>query len=132
MKLYANQLPAELNKGLKPCYMLFGDEPFQISEARDFIKASAKNAGIEEVIRLVEDDLFDWQDLRQHCQEMSLFATSKIIELELTSSKVAKQGAEILKEIEPELNASPGSEIILVLFGPKLDAPQTKTAWKKA
>lgn len=132
MKLYANQLPAELNKGLKPCYMLFGDEPFQISEARDLIKASAKNAGIEEVIRLVEDDLFDWQDLRQHCQEMSLFATSKIIELELTSSKIAKQGAEVLKEIEPELNASPGSEIILVLFGPKLDAPQTKTAWFKS
>lgn len=132
MKIYANQLAAELAKEIKPCYLLFGDEPFQISESRDLIKAKAKSIGVQEVIRLVEDDQFDWQELRQHCQELSLFASSKLIELELTSSKLSKAAADIVKEIEIELSSSPGSETILVMFGPKLDAAQTKTAWFKA
>lgn len=128
MKLYANQLPTELNKGIKPCYLLFGDEPFQIAESRDLIKRAAKNNGVEEVIRLVEDDQFDWEDLRQHCQAMSLFANSKLIELELTSNKVSKAGADVLKDICAELSGT----TILVLFGPKLDASQTKAAWFKS
>ncbi|QTH64405.1 DNA polymerase III subunit delta [Psychrosphaera ytuae] len=128
MKLYANQLPTELSKGIKPCYLLFGDEPFQIAESRDLIKRAAKSKGVEEVIRLVEDDQFDWEDLRQHCQALSLFASTKLIELELTSNKVLKAGAEVLKEISTELS----QDTILVLFGPKLDASQTKTAWFKA
>lgn len=132
MKLYANQLPTELKKGLSAAYLIFGDEPFQISESRDYIREAAKKAGIQEIIRLVDDDQFDWQDLRQHCQELSLFASSKLIELEVLSSKLPKNATEILKEIATELSTDPMSETILVLFGPKLDASQTKGAWFKS
>ena len=29
MRCYANQLSSELKKGLKPFYLVFGEEPFQ-------------------------------------------------------------------------------------------------------
>lgn len=128
MKVYANQIQQQLSKSLSGCYLIFGDEPFQIDDCRKKIKAQAKNQGFEEFIRLTEDDQFDWHDLTHHCQAMSLFAEKKLIELELTGSKVNKAASDVLKQIAPEL----GDETILVLFGPKLDASQTKSAWFKA
>ena len=128
MKLYANQLPQNLVQGLKPCYMLFGEEPFQIDDSRKKIKLAAKQQGFEEFIRLSQDDQFDWLDLQQHCQGMSLFASKKLIELELTSSKMPAAGSDIIKQIANDL----GPDTVLVLFGEKLDSNQTKAAWFKA
>lgn len=127
MRLYANQLPQDLNKGLKPCYLLFGDEPFQINDCRRQIREKCKQNGFEEFIRLSDDDQFDWPDLIQHCQTMSLFSSTKLIELELTG-KLNKEATEILKQISGDLS----SETILVVFGSKLESNQTKAAWLKA
>ncbi len=128
MKIYANQLPNQLQKGLGPCYLLFGDEPFQIDDGRKQIKIAAKAAGFEEVIRLTQDDQFQWQDLVQHFQAMSLFSEQKLIELELTNNKIGKEGADVLKQIAENFD----NDTVLVLFGAKLDASQTKSAWFKA
>ena len=128
MKIYANQLAQHLAQGLSPCYLLFGDEPFQIEDSRSQIKQAARSQGVEEFIRLSNDDQFNWQDLVQHCQSMSLFATKKLIELELTGSKMPAGGSEAIKAIASEL----GEDTTLVLFGPKLDANQTKATWFKA
>jgi DNA polymerase-3 subunit delta len=108
--------------------MIFGDEPFQIQQCRQLIKNATKQQQFEEVIRLVDDDQFDWQSLYQHCQSMSLFAEKQLIELELHSGKVPKANGDILQDILPQL----GEDTILVLFGPKLESSQTKTAWFKA
>ena len=128
MKIYANQLATNLNQGLSSCYLIFGDEPFQIDEARQLIKQHARKQGIEEFIRLADDDTFDWPDLPQHCQAMSLFSSSKLVELELTTNKIGKAGSDVLKALAPELS----KDAILVLFGAKLEAAQTKSAWFKA
>lgn len=128
MKIYANQLNSNLNQGLSNCYMLFGDEPFQIDNGRRKIKNKAKQQGFEEFIRLTDDDQFDWNELLDHCQAMSLFSSTKLIELELTSGKIPKAGADILKQVAEQLSA----DTIFVLFGPKLDSSQTRTAWFKA
>lgn len=128
MKLYANQLPTQLNKGLQPCYLLFGDEPFQIDDARQQIKSRAKEQGFDEFIRLVDDDQFDWTELLDHCQALSLFSSQKLIELELTSGKVNKAAAEILKQVAEQLS----DDTILLIFGPKLEQSQPRTAWFKA
>ena len=128
MKLYANQLVSQLKQGLDPCYMLFGDEPFQIDDSRKQIKALAKSEGVEEFIRLVDDDQFDWAELLDHCQAMSLFASRKLIELELTNSKINKQASDILVQVAQQLS----QETILVIFGPKLEQNQTRSSWFKA
>ena len=128
MKLYANQLTGQLKKGLHPCYLLFGDEPFQIDDSRRQIKQQAKNTGTQEFIRLTDDDQFDWSELLQHCQSMSLFAEKKLIELELTSGKLAKSAADVLSQIAEQLS----EDTILVIFGPKLEQNQTRAAWFKA
>lgn len=127
MKIYANQLPQQLNKGLQPCYLIFGDEPFQIEQARRSIKQKAREIGIEEIIRLVDDDQFEYSTLLQHCQEMSLFASSKLIELQLTSAKTDKQASDALEQAAQTLS----SDTILVIYGGKLETSQTKKKWFK-
>ena len=127
MKIYANQLANQLKDSLPNCFLLFGDEPFQIDDCRKQIKKAAQQQGVEEFIRLVDDDQFDWLELLDHCQAMSLFASKKLIELELSSAKVAKQAADVLQQIAPQLS----DDTILVLFGPKLEQSQTRAAWFK-
>lgn len=128
MKIYANQLASNLSQSLAGCYLIFGDEPFQINDARQQIRDKARASGINEFIRLADDDTFEWQDLQQHCSSMSLFSDAKLIELELTTNKIGKLGSDALKAIAPQLN----HETILVVFGGKLEAAQTKSAWFKA
>ena len=128
MKLYANQLISNLKQGLQKSYLVFGDEPFQIEDCRKQIKAAAKSQGVEEFIRLTDDDQLDWNELIQHCQTMSLFASKKLIELELNSGKIGKQGSDVLLQITEHLN----EDVSLVIFGPKLEQNQTRAKWFKS
>lgn len=128
MKLYANQLPTQLKKGLQASYMLFGDEPFQIDDSRRIIKQAAKADGVEEFIRLTDDDQFDWLELVEHCQSMSLFSSRKLIELELTSGKLPKPASDIIVQISEQLSP----DTILLIFGPKLEQNQARAAWFKS
>lgn len=127
MKIYANQITNTLKGGLAPCYLLFGDEPFQINDCRLQIKQAAKQQGVEEFIRLSVDDQFEWDDLVEHCQSMSLFSSTKLIELELPTGKLPKAGSDAIKQITEQLSA----DTILVIFGPKLESSQTRAAWFK-
>jgi DNA polymerase-3 subunit delta len=127
MKIYANQIATTLKDGLAPCYLLFGDEPFQINDCRLQIKQAAKQQGVEEFIRLSDDDQFEWDELIDHCQSMSLFSSTKLIELELTTGKMPKAGSDAIKQITEQLSA----ETSLVIFGPKLESSQTRAAWFK-
>jgi DNA polymerase-3 subunit delta len=127
MKIYANQITNTLKGGLAPCYLLFGDEPFQINDCRIQIKQAAKQQGVEEFIRLSDDDQFEWDELVEHCQSMSLFSSTKLIELELSTGKLPKAGSDAIKQITEQLS----TDTCLVIFGPKLESSQTRAAWFK-
>ena len=45
MQLPLTQLPAHLTQGLRPLYVLHGDEPLLAQEAQDAIRAAARDAG---------------------------------------------------------------------------------------
>ena len=47
MKLRYEQLASHLQQGLQPIYLLSGDEPLQVMEAADAIRAAVRRAGGE-------------------------------------------------------------------------------------
>jgi len=47
VKLRLEQLAGQLKKGLAPVYLLSGDEPLQLGEALDAIRAQARGEGYE-------------------------------------------------------------------------------------
>lgn len=127
MRVYANQLPNHLSKGLKPVYLVFGDEPLQKVEAIQAIRDSAKAQGFDERLSLTAAPQFDWYSLFDAFNSLSLFSSRKLIELEVDKGKVGQTGAKVLNELLGLFNP----DTILVLHGGKLDAATTKAKWFK-
>ncbi|WP_215395696.1 DNA polymerase III subunit delta [Rheinheimera oceanensis] len=126
-KLYANQLQQHLAGQLAPCYLLFGEEPLQKLEAIDAIRAAAKQQGYLERISLTADAQFDWNELSNELQAMSLFAERRLIELELVQQKLSPAANEQLKNLPQQLH----SDIILLLHGERSHSDVSKLAWFK-
>jgi len=128
MRIYHNQLDNTLKQGFKPIWLVFGDEPWQKNDALEKIKASGKNQGFDEVIRFSIDDKFDWHELFQAYQSMSLFSSLRIIEVEFVSGKIADNGAKGISQLLTMLH----QDVQLVFHGPKLDAATQKRKWFKS
>jgi DNA polymerase III subunit delta len=126
-KLYANQLAQHLAAQLAPCYLLFGEEPLQKLEAIDAIRSAARQQGFAERISLTADAQFDWNELSNELQAMSLFAERRLIELELAQQKLSPAANEHLKNLPQQLH----SDIILLIHGERSHSEVSKLAWFK-
>ena len=128
MRIYHNQLDNTLNQGFKPIWLVFGDELWQKNDALEKIKQHAKKQGFSEIIRFSIDDKFDWDELFQEYQSMSLFSPLRIIEIEFTSGKIGDNGAKGIAQLLAMLH----QDIQLIFYGPKLDAATQKRKWFKS
>lgn len=126
-KLYANQLGQHLAGQLAPCYLFFGEEPLQKLEAIDALRAAAKQQGFAERISLTADTQFDWNELSNELQAMSLFAERRLIELELAQQKLSAVANEQLKALPQQLH----SDIILLIHGERSHSEVSKLVWFK-
>ncbi|TMO77825.1 DNA polymerase III subunit delta [Pseudoalteromonas sp. S3785] len=128
MRCYANQLPSELNKGLKPFYLVFGEEPFQEAQCVQQIRDTAKAQGFDEVIKFTLMQGFDWQEIIAQYQSMSLFSARTIIELDLNQQKPGTPGSNTFKKIVDLINP----DTILIVKGAKASQDVQRGAWFKA
>ncbi|MFQ3266740.1 MAG: DNA polymerase-3 subunit delta, partial [Colwellia sp.] len=137
MKIYHNQLDNTLRQGFKPVWLVFGDEPWQKNNSLAVIKNNAKNQGFSEIIRFSSDTSFNWQQLLDEYQSLSLFASQRIIEVELTSVKVGDAGNKALLALAERLTQDANSghatqDVIFIFHGEKLDGPSANRKWFKS
>lgn len=125
MRFDSEQLPQKLKHELAPCYVVFGDELLLALEAADRIRAAASAAGFEERKILIADTGFDWSELRNARQSLSLFATRRIIDLRMPGGKPGKQGADALVEYCDNM---PEDTLTLISL-PSLDRQQLASRW---
>jgi len=128
MKLRPDQLETHLQKPLAPIYIVSGDEPFQLGEACQAIRAQARAQGVTEREVLHVDRSFDWNQLTASAGAMSLFAERKLIEVRLPSGKPGDAGAKALLAYAGQ----PAAENVLLLVTGKLEAAQQRSKWFKA
>ena len=128
MQLRNDQLPAHLQKTLAPIYFLTGDEPLQMGEAADLIRATAKQQGHTEREVLEHSASFDWNLLSGAADSMSLFGDRRILDLRLSSSKVGTDGAKALAAFAE----NPPPDTLLLITAPKLERSQLTTKWVKS
>jgi DNA polymerase-3 subunit delta len=127
MRVYPDQLKQHL-KQLPQCFLLFGDDPWQIENSKQLILNAAKKQGFEERVQLSQETGFNWGDLIQEWQAMSLFASRRIIELTLPQGKPGIEGAAAFKT----LLQHPNPDMLLIVQGPKASAEQTNSKWFKS
>lgn len=128
MKLYYDKLDAHLQQGLKPIYVLSGDEPLQRMEAEDAIRRQARAQGFVEREVMHAEAGFDWATLLAASDSLSLFAEQRLIELRLPSGKPGKEGGKILTEYA----AAPAPDTVLLISSGKLDRSAQNSKWYKS
>jgi DNA polymerase III subunit delta len=128
MQLSSAQLPAHLNKGLAPLYLLHGAEPLLVIEAGDAIRKAAKAAGYTERTLLQLEARSDWGQLAEAAGTMSLFGDLRILDIRLPTGKPGKQGADALQKLAANLP----EDTVTVVTLPQLEREQFKTAWFNA
>ena len=128
MQLALNQLAAHLQKGLRPLYTLYGDEPLQQQEAADAIRAAARAAGhTERSVHTVQGAHFDWSAVLAAGGSLSLFADKQLVELRIPSGKPGKDGSAALQQLAA--HAAQDEHTLTLVTLPRLDAQTKKGAW---
>ncbi|HEV7912666.1 MAG TPA: DNA polymerase III subunit delta [Albitalea sp.] len=129
MQIRLEQLSAQLQKGLRPLYTLWGDEPLLAQEAGDAIRAAARAAGhTERQVHTVTGAHFNWSGLLGAAQAMSLFADRQLIEIRIPSGKPGKEGSDALQRYCDTLS----DDVVTVIQLPRLDRQQQASAWFSA
>lgn len=128
MRLRFEQLERHLGERLAPLYLVCGDEPLQATEAADAIRAAARRAGHEDRQVLQVEAGFDWDGLAAAADNLSLFASQRLIELRMPTGKPGDAGARALTAYA----ADPPPDTILLITTGRLDKKQQQTKWFKA
>lgn len=127
MKISSEQLSAHIKKQVLPVYLIAGDEPLIVQESASQVRDFLESSGYEERISYQVDSTFDWSQIEESSQNLSLFSEKKIIELNIGSGKLGQSGAKKLNQLLEIEN----DDICWLLTGNKLEAAQQNSAWCK-
>ena len=109
---------------LVPCYLVHGTEPLLIEEAVASIRAIAQKNNYTENKVLDVRAQFDWDQLLNSCDNYSLFAEQRMIELRIHTS-LGKTGSKVLFSF---LQNQPDDILLLITAG-KLEQATLKSRW---
>jgi DNA polymerase III subunit delta len=123
MKVRVEQLDQQLKKNLLPIYIISGDEVLLCQEAADSIRKAAQLHNIDERLRFVADAQFDWQDVINENQSLSLFSNRRLFDIQI--DKMGEKHSKALAQLG--LSLSEDNVILLTL--PKIDARTQKAKW---
>ena len=125
MRVRPDQLAAHLRKTLASLYLVFGEEPLQLQEAADALRAAARERGCDERDCLTVETGFDWAALRERVASRSLFASRRLLELRLGNAKPGDAGAKALVDCAARL----ADDTVLLITAGKLDWQTQKGRW---
>lgn len=128
IRLYPEQLGAQLKETLRPCYLLFGNDPLLLQESQDAIRRQARSHQFSEHFSITLDAATDWDDIFSLCQAMSLFASRQTLLLILPESGANAPIGEKLLLLSTLLHP----DLLLMLRGARITRAQENSAWFKA
>ena len=125
MQLAQAQLDKHLSLGLQPLYVLIGDEPLAQRESLDAIRTAARAQGFDERNSLMVERYFNWQQIQSYGQSISLFASRRLLEINIPSGKPGVDGGKALQA----LASKPIPDTTVVIILPKLEREAKNSAW---
>ena len=128
MPLDPMQLDAVLARGLRPVYVVLGEEPLQALEAADAVRAAARAAGFAARTVLDLSGSGDWTRFEAAVRDRSLFAECGLVDLLPPSGKPGNVGGEHLKRYAEQ----PPPDLVLLLQLPRPDRDMRRSAWFRA
>ncbi|MCX7121255.1 MAG: DNA polymerase III subunit delta [Gammaproteobacteria bacterium] len=125
MQVALKQLSTQLSKNLSPLYLISGDEPLLIQEARDLIVHAAKlNDFFEREVCHI-DSGFRIETLIGSNQNQSLFSDKKLIDIRNSNAKFDAAFVDFIKKYFE----NPVADRLIIISTEKLNPAQQKTTW---
>jgi len=128
VRINTDQLARTLEKSLARAWLIAGDEILLTGEAADAVRARARAEGFAGRDLFVTDRSFDWSEIRNASQTLSLFSERRILEIRMPTPRPGKDGAAVLAA----LAADPGPDNLLLVVTPKPEKEVWTSAWLKA
>ena len=128
MRIKLEQLLQQLQKQTVPLYTLSGNEPLLILEAADLIRTHARQQGYTERELFTVDQHFDWMELLNASNNLSLFGERKTLDIRIPSGKPGREGG---KALEAYCAALPPDTVTLITL-PRIDKQGQASKWFKA
>lgn len=128
MQLAQAQLEKHLSQSLKPLYVLVGDEPLSQRESLDAIRAAARLQGFDERTSLIAERYFNWQQIQSYGQSISLFASQRLLEINIPSGKPGVDGSKSLQALATK--AILDTTVVVIL--PTLEREAKNSVWFSA
>ncbi len=127
MRLSLDQLQSQLAKQLHPVYVVYGEEVLLAQEACEQIRQAAQQSGYDEREVMSVDRGFDWEQLQQAGESLSLFSQKRLLELRVPGSKPGDKGSKALVRYCEQ----PPEDTVLLVWTGKLDRAQLNSKWFK-
>ena len=128
MKLPLGQLSSHLERGLSRIYLIAADEPLFVGEAAAAIRQQALEQGYtERKIHFVERG-FRWDAVSGGGDNLSLFASRRIVEIRMSTPRPGDAGAKALRALA---EAEDPDRLVIVSIQARLDAAAQRSVWVK-
>lgn len=128
MKISYQQLTQHLARQLAPIYLVSSDELLLAQEAIETIRQTARKAGFTERVCVTVENT-DWGALLYaNTHDLSLLATKRIVEINLSHIKSNAASHKILEDYA----LSPAADTLLIIQTAKLDKKIEKSCWYQA
>jgi DNA polymerase III subunit delta len=128
LKIPFRQLERHLTDRLAKVYLVAGDEPLLVDEALEQLRAAAMRAGFTSRELHTADRSFKWVELLAGADNLSLFATRKIVEIRLSVPKPGDEGSATIASLSERDDPD---TLVIVAVGEKL-GQASRSTWVKA
>ena len=119
---------SQITQDIKPVYLLASAELLLARDWLDDARSALREAGFEDILNLQTDTGFDWHELLQEGDMMSLFSECKCRIVTMPTGKPGQQGGKVIQS----LCEDPGEGNVYIFVIPTLDRQSRNTSWCKA
>ena len=128
MRVVADQLSQQLDKQTPKILLLNGNETLLVEEALDKIRAHYRQQGYIERLSYSVDAGFNWDQLAESGQNMSLFSESRLIEIRMPTAKPGTKGAKFFTALTEKIAFGDVADAYLIITD-GLTKQQRSTKW---
>lgn len=125
VRVWPEQLRAQLKEGLRAAYLLTGNDPLLLQESQDAIRQAAQEQGFDEHHTRQIDNQTDWEEIFSITRALSLFASRQTLLLVLPDNGPNAAINDKLAELANLLH----DDLLLVVRTAKLTKAQENAAW---
>ncbi len=119
---------SHITQDIKPVYLLASAEPLLTRDWLDDAREALRAAGFEDILNLQTDTGFDWQELLQEGDMMSLFSEHKCRIVTMPTGKPGQIGSKVIQS----LCQDPNQGNVYIFSVPALDRQSRNASWCKA